>query len=87
MASPIFATAHQGPVRLHGSQLLELWSPQASQNQKNGKNTDAGSVTIYDKSVLGRILVSTWGASGSKKALDSKKHRNYPEKCEMVNPP
>ena len=84
MASPIPATAYQGLGRPQGSQLLELWLPQASPNHENGSKSDANSGTIYEKSVSGRILVPTWGAPGSKKTPDTKKYKKIPEKCEMV---
>ena len=87
MASPIPATAYQGLGRPQGSQLLELWLPQASQNHENGNKSDANSGTIYEKSVSGRILVPTWGAPGSKKTPDTKKYNKLPEKYEMVVPP
>ena len=79
MASPILATAYQGLVRPHGSQLLKLCLPQASRNHKNGSNTDTNSRTIHDKSVSGRILMPTWRAAGSKKATDIKKYKKYQE--------
>ena len=87
MASPIPATAYQGLVRPHGSQLLEFWPPQASQHHQNSNKTDANSGTIHDNSVLGRMLAPTWGAAGSKKAPDSKKYNKCLEKREMVDPP
>ena len=87
MASPIPATAYQGLVRPRGSPLLEFWPSQASPNHHNGNKTDANSGTIHDKSVLGRILVPTWGAAGSQKAPDTKKFKKCSEKCEMVDPP
>ncbi len=87
MASPIPATAYQGLGRPQGSQLLELWLPQASPNHENGSKSDANSGTIYEKSVSGRILVPTWGAPGSKKTPDTKKYKQILEKCEMVVPP
>ena len=48
--------------------------------------TSAISGTIHDTSVLGRILVPTWGAAGSQKAPDTNKYQNCLEKCEMVDP-
>ena len=45
MASPIPATAYQGLVRPHGSQLLEFWPPQASKNHENNDKTEAKSTS------------------------------------------
>ena len=85
--SPIPATAYQGLVRPHGRQLLEFWPPQAFQNHSNDNEINANARTIHDKSVLGRILVPTWGAAGPKKAPDAKKYKQNTEQFGMVDPP
>ena len=42
---------------------------------------------MHDESVLGRILVPTWAAAGSKKALDANKYKKCMEKSEIAVPP
>ena len=56
MASPIPATAYQGLVRPHGSQLLEVWPPYTFQNRENINQTDANSGTHF-------MTNQSWGES------------------------
>ena len=76
MASPIPATAYQGLGRPQGSQLLELWLPQASPNHENGSKSDANSGTIYEISVGDNIGAYLGSSRGQKDTRYRKVQKN-----------